>query len=862
MNQEKKFQVTGMTCSACVAAVEKSVKKLEGIDSVAVNLLTNSMKVSYDSDIVEAGKIIEAVEKAGYEAKEEAVEKAKEKKVNRDPYKEMLEIQQKRLIWSLFLLIPLLYIAMGPMVGLYEFPIFKGHENHLIFALTQMFLTAGILLIHNHYYKNGLQALFRRNPNMDTLIAVGSGAGFLYGIFVIFRLAYGYGHGDMDLIMTYGHELYFESSGTIVVLIAFGKWLEARAKRRTSNAITQLMDLTPPSGRVIRNGEEIILPIEEVVKGDILVLGPGENVPVDGIVTEGFTSIDESALSGESIPVEKHVGDKIMAATTNGGGRILFEATSVGEDTTISKIIALVEDANATKAPISKLADRISGIFVPIVMGISLITFLVWMGTGQGFEFSLRMAIAVLVISCPCALGLATPVAIMVGTGLGAKGGVLFKSAESLEILHHVDTIVLDKTGTITRGKPFVTDVFGVEKNPKDLLALAYALEKNSEHPLADAVVRGFETIEEKGEMKTVENFQAIPGKGLEGTVEGKRIFAGNKTLMEENGISLELVEEELSLALSQGKTPLFFGEKDHFYGWIAAKDLVKESSLEALKKLQEMGKETVMLTGDNEKTAKAVGESLPIDKIIAEVLPQEKESYIREFEEKGKKVAMVGDGINDAPALARADVGIAIGAGTDIAMESADLVLMKSNLLDVVEAIRLSENTIRNIKQNLFWAFFYNVICIPVAAGVFYPHFGLTLNPMIAAFAMSISSLFVVSNALRLNLVKIGNDSSKDESLEEDSEIHFHKKELQEEKPNKKERKQMEKRTLELDGLSCNHCVMRVEKILNDMKGIEAKVTLDPQEAVIFAEDLKDIKIEEIQKQITEAGYDVKSVK
>lgn len=861
---EDKFSVTGMTCSACSAAVERSVNNLPGVEEVAVNLLTNSMKVVYDGNQVTTNEIEKAVEEAGYKADSLSKEMKVEKE--EDVFEKMMKEKEKNLIFSILLLIPLMYIAMGPMMGLPQPAFLVGHENILILALCQMFLTFAIISINSHYFTSGFKTLIKGHPNMDSLIAIGSGAAFVYGIFAIFRIAYGLGHNNMDLVMAYGHELYFESAGTILVLIDFGKWLEARAKRRTSNAISQLMDLTPKVAKVRRNGQEVLVDVEELQIGEEIILGPGENVPVDGIVIEGLSSVDESALSGESIPVEKSQGDKLMAATTNGGGRLVFKASSVGEDTTIAKIIALVEDANATKAPISKMADKISGVFVPIVITISLVTIAFWLLSGQGLEFALRLGIAVLVISCPCALGLATPVAIMVGTGKGARTGVLFKSAETLEVLHHVDTILLDKTGTITKGKPFVTDIHGVEIGSKDLLEVAYALEKPSEHPLAKAVIDAFKR--EKGDMvvEEVKDFQAIAGKGLKANYKGQEIFAGNEKLLKELGIGIKAIQEQLDENLAQGKTPLLFATKDKLLGWIAAKDLLKPSSLEALKRLKKLGKETVMLTGDNEKTAHVVAKELPIDNVIAGVLPQDKEEHLRKYQEMGKKVAMVGDGINDAPALARADVGIAIGAGTDIAIESADLVLMKSNLLDVAKSIQLSKGTIKNIKQNLFWAFFYNIICIPIAAGIFYRSHGLTLNPMMAAFAMSFSSIFVVLNALRLNFIDLGKtsqDAEEEDGIEEilyfdHKPLHTKNVEGYKNKEESKEDTKMQK-VLELSGMTCQHCVKHVEKALNDLEGVEAKVSLHPQEAIVETDKVSDDKLKEAVEEI---GYRVISIR
>lgn len=870
---ERKYDVEGMTCSACSAAVEREVSKVDGVRSVAVNLLTNSMKVEAEDGTNDA--ILKAVSDAGYKASAaRSEERSASLEDTSDPFEADLAEKKKRLIASAILLVPLFYIAMGPMVGLPIPSILTGTENLLSFALLQFLLATAILFLNRHYYLNGIKSLIKRHPNMDALIAIGSGAAYLYGIFVIFQLSYGFGHGDWTRVLNYGHELYFESAATIVVLIDFGKYLEARAKRKTSDAIRSLMDLTPSVATVIRDGEEVEIAVEDIAIGDHIVLKPGERVPVDGKVIEGLSAIDESALSGEPIPVEKSKGDEVMAATTNGQGRLVMKATRIGEDTTIAKIIELVEDANATKAPISKIADRVAGVFVPVVIVIAISTALIWLLLGAEGEFALRLAISVLVISCPCALGLATPVAIMVGTGKGAKAGVLYKSAESLEILSEVDTLILDKTGTITNGKPFVTDVIAVDRDPEDLLATAYALEKSSEHPLAEGILRAYESGGYDDPKMKVEAFEALAGRGLRGQIDGENFYGGNMRLMEEIGVDIAPVKDSLDRALSEGKTPLFFATENELLGFIAAKDVVKKNSKDALQKLKDLGKTVVMLTGDNEKTAKVVGKDLAIDHIHAGVLPDEKEAFVRQYQEDGK-VAMIGDGINDAPALARSDVGIAVGAGTDIAMESADVVLMHSDLADILSAVKLSEATIRNIKQNLFWAFFYNVICIPVAAGVFYPAFGWTLNPMIAAFAMSFSSIFVVTNALRLNAVKleaVGRETTEEvvvvpemrrvELREENRKIldkkdqngynhtHNHKNEKED---------IMDHKVLNIEGMSCGHCVGRVEKALNDLDGVKATVRLEPGEAEVEGEKLDEAVL---KQAVEDAGYTVTSIR
>jgi Cu+-exporting ATPase len=751
---EQKFDVTGMTCSACSAAVEKSVKKIEGISSVNVSLMTNSMTIAYDSDVPEE-TVIEAVKKAGYGAqvhKKTGERRAAVSSVN--PIEEELKEMRYRVKVSFIFLIPLMYIAMGDMVGLPIPSWLLGTENAVSFAFIQMLLSLPIVYVNMKYYKVGFKALWLRAPNMDSLIAIGSSAAFLYGIYAIFRTGYGLGHGNMEIVHMYAHDLYFESGATILALITFGKYLEAKSKGKTSEAISKLMDLAPKTALIVKNGEEVEVPIEEVVIGDVVVVKPGKSVPVDGTIVEGSSSLDQSALTGESIPVEKTIGDKVIAATINKTGYFRFKAEKVGDDTTLAKIIQLVEDANATKAPIAKLADKISGIFVPTVIGISIVTFIVWMLMGYDFEFALSLAITVLVISCPCALGLATPVAIMVGTGNGAQHGILVKSAEALETMHSINTVVLDKTGTITEGKPVVTDILtNGEMTEEELIHIAASIEKPSEHPLAEAVV---EKAKEMGlTLKKVDNFNSVSGMGIAAFIEGKPYIAGNLALMNEESIELGQFQEESDRLASEGKTPLFFGDNKKVLGIIAVADVVKKNSKQAIELFKKMGIDVVMLTGDNKRTAEAIRRQLDIDKVIAEVLPQDKEREVRAIQEKGHKVAMIGDGINDAPALTRADVGVAIGAGTDIAIESADIVLIKNDLLDAVTAVQLSRSTIKNIKQNLFWAFFYNVLGIPLAAGVFYLSMGWKLSPMFAAAAMSLSSVFVVTNALRLKLFK-----------------------------------------------------------------------------------------------------------
>ena len=751
---EQKFDVTGMTCSACSAAVEKSVKKLDGISNVTVSLMTNSMTIAYDSEVPEES-VIEAVKKAGYGAQVHHKKGERGAAVSTvNPIEEELKEMRSRVKISFIFLIPLMYIAMGDMIGLPIPSWLLGIENAVSFAFIQMLLAILIVYVNMKYYRVGFKALWLRAPNMDSLIAIGSSAAFIYGIYAIFRTGYGLGHGNMEIVHMYAHDLYFESGATILALITFGKFLEAKSKGKTSEAISKLMDLAPKTALVIRSDEEIEVSIDDVVIGDIVVVKPGKSVPVDGTIVEGSSSLDQSALTGESIPVEKTIGDKVIAATINKTGYFRFRAEKVGDDTTLAKIIQLVEDANSTKAPIAKLADKISGIFVPAVIAIAIVTFGVWMAMGYSFEFALSLAITVLVISCPCALGLATPVAIMVGTGKGAQNGILVKSAEALETLHSINTVVLDKTGTITEGKPVVTDVLtDGEISEEELILIAASIEKQSEHPLAEAIVEKAKELNLT--LKKVDNFNSVSGMGIAAFIDGNPYIAGNLALMNEEDIDLGNFQEESDRLANEGKTPLFFGDNKKVFGIIAVADVVKKNSKEAIELFKKMGIDVVMLTGDNKRTAEAIRRQLDIDRVVAEVLPQDKEREIREIQEKGHIVAMIGDGINDAPALTRANVGVAIGAGTDIAIESADIVLIKNDLLDAVTAVQLSRATIKNIKQNLFWAFFYNILGIPLAAGVFYLSMGWKLSPMFAAAAMSVSSVFVVTNALRLKFFK-----------------------------------------------------------------------------------------------------------
>ena len=745
----EKFDVTGMTCSACVAHVERSVRKLDGVQDVNVNLLTNSMSVEFEDSALTTDKIIESVQHAGYDAFVKTPVKTQNSAPKVDyAAREQNELKQ-RVIISFAFLILLLYIAMGPMLGLPVPTFFTGEKNALLFAFTQFLLALPIYFVNNKFFTNGFRTLRQLSPTMDSLVALGSGAALLYGIFAIYRISYGLGYGETSIVRQYMHDLFFESGATILTLITLGKYFEARSKRQTSDALTKLIDSAPQTANVIRDGKEIEIPVDEVILNDLVSIRPGQKIPVDGVVDEGFSSLDESAITGESIPVFKQKGDTVISASINKTGFFTFRATKVGKDTTLSQIIALLEEATVSKAPISRLADKISRIFVPIVIGIAVSSTIVWLLLGHSFEFALSIGIAVLIISCPCALGLATPVAIMVGTGRGAENGILFKSAEALEMGGKIDTIVFDKTGTITEGNPKVTDIESLHYlDEKEMLRICASLEKYSEHPISKAILTRAE--EEKLELYPVKDFENVPGRGITGKVNGEIYKVGNKAFIAET-IDIEPVEDFLFQLLQQGKTALFISDDENVIGVIGVADVIKETSREAIETLKKMGLITVMLTGDNERTASAVQGKIGFDKVIAEVLPQDKDKVIQELQSEGRIVGMVGDGINDAPALARADLGFAIGSGTDVAIESADVVLIKSDLMDVVKGLRLSKSTITNIKQNLFWAFFYNVIGIPIAAGVFYFMLGWKLNPMFAALAMSLSSVTVVMNALRL---------------------------------------------------------------------------------------------------------------
>ena len=847
------FDITGMTCSACSSRIEKSVAKLPGIQEVSVNLLKNSMVASYDESVLDAAGIVQAVEKAGYGAllKTPAGIQEKSRKENRTAKPEISTAQaeykqmKQRLLLSALFTIPLFYISMGHMMG-WPLPGFLlGMENAMTFAFTQFLLVIPVVFINFKYYRTGFKTLFLASPNMDSLIAIGSSAAAVYGIYAIYKIGIGLGHGDMETVHSFMMDLYFESAGMILTLITLGKTLEARAKGKTSDAITKLMNLAPKTATVERDGMEIQISAAEVQPGETVIVKAGESIPVDGVVLEGFSSVDESALTGESIPVEKHTGDKVIGATINKSGYFKMQATKVGDDTTLAQIVRLVDDATSSKAPIAKLADKVSGVFVPVVITIALAAMAVWLLAGYGLEFALSIGISVLVISCPCALGLATPTAIMVGTGKGATNGILIKSAEALETAHSINTVVLDKTGTITQGTPVVTNVMckdGVHK--RELLQIAASLEKLSEHPLADAIVS--EAEKEGLSLLSVSDFRQIPGQGITGHIEGEICLAGNRRLLEANGVQGSALLQLGESMAEDGKTPLFFARAGGLIGVIAVADVVKPTSRQAVQELSDLGLEVVMLTGDNAKTAEAIRCQVGTCRVVAEVFPQDKEKEIRRLQSAGKKVAMVGDGINDAPALARADVGIAIGAGTDIAIESADIVLMKSDLLDVSTAIQLSKAVIRNIKQNLFWAFIYNIIGIPVAAGVFFIPFALKLNPMIGAFAMSFSSVFVVTNALRLRWFKPKHIFHEESDIENQTIIAEKRKGVI----------QM-KKTLNIEGMVCMNCVKHVDKALREVQGVQnVTVSLENKSAQVqLGQDVTDAVL---RTAVEDAGYEV----
>ncbi len=866
----EQYTVTGMSCAACSARVEKAVSRLNGVTSCSVSLLTNSMGVEGD---VSAAEIIEAVEAAGYGASPKSREDAGSRSLGAAMDEDILKdketpVLKQRLTASLCFLIPLMYVSMGHMMWNWPVPFLAG--NHVAMGLVQLLLTTAVMIVNQKFFISGFRSLWHRAPNMDTLVALGAGASYVYSAYALFAMTDAQMKMDMERVMSLMHEFYFESAAMILTLITVGKMLEARSKGKTTDALKSLMKLAPKTAVVLRGGEEQEIPIGQVLKGDVFVVRPGENIPVDGVVLEGSSAVNESALTGESIPVDKEEGSQVSAATLNQSGFLRCEATRVGEDTTLSQIIQMVSDAAATKAPIAKIADRVSGIFVPTVIIIAIVTILVWLAAGQSIGFALARGISVLVISCPCALGLATPVAIMVGNGMGAKNGIMFKTAVSLEETGKMQIVALDKTGTITSGEPRVTDLIpnaaasedgheaGVTE--EELLRMAYALERKSEHPLAKAILalaqeQGLDGTSDGGNPGSLEvtDFQAVPGNGLCGTLGSDVLTGGNLAFISESAYVPEEMKQRAAALSGEGKTPLFFGKNGRLTGIIAVADVIKEDSPKAVEELKNMGIHVVMLTGDNERTARAIGEQARVDQVIAGVLPDGKEQVIRRLKEQGR-TAMVGDGINDAPALTRADMGIAIGAGTDIAIDAADVVLMKSRLSDVPAAIRLSRATLRNIHENLFWAFFYNVIGIPLAAGVWYPFFGWKLNPMFGAAAMSLSSFCVVTNALRLNWFRL-HDSSRDRRLKKRLEPG------QEKEQNQKNKEEMKMtKTMKIEGMMCGHCEARVKKCLEALAQVdEAAVSHEAGTAVVTLN--ADIADEVLKKTVEDQDYQVTGI-
>ena len=866
--KKEQFTITGMTCSACSARVEKAVAKVDGTKDVSVNLLTNSMQLEYDEAKTSVPAIIKAVVDAGYGASVKGKQAAAKAAPQEDPVKKSIDEMKHRLVCSIAFLLPTMYISMhGLFEKLFGLPVpqivgavFDGPENAIIFAFSQFLLVLPIMYLNRRYYIAGFRNLFRGAPNMDSLVGMGSMAAALFGAFAIFRMGWGFGHGDMALVQEYSTNLYFESAGMIVTLITVGKYLEARAKGQTSKALEKLMDLAPKQACVVRGGVEQTIPAEELVAGDEIVVRPGERIPADGVVLSGTTSVDESAITGEPIPIEKQAGDKVTSATINKQGSIHFSAERVGEDTTISQIIRLVDEASASKAPIARMADKIAGVFVPAVIAIAVLAGAAWLAMGASVEFAFSIAICILVISCPCSLGLATPVAIMVGTGKGAENGILIKSGEALEIAQSVDTVVMDKTGTITEGRPVVTDITTVNGvSEQEFLAIAAGLEKGSEHPLAEAVMTA---ARERGiAPKAMTDFKALFGRGVEAEADGHVYAAGNDKLMAEKGIDLTPYEAHLASLADDGCTPLIFAEDDRVIGILAAADVEKATSREAIARFRAMGIDVVMLTGDNARTAEAIRRRMDIPKVIAGVLPENKAEHIKKLQSEGHRVAMIGDGINDAPALAQADLGIAIGAGTDVAIESADAVLMKSDLLDAVSAIRLSKAVLKNIKENLFWALIYNVICIPLAAGILYPAFGIKLSPVIGAAAMSMSSVCVVMNALRLRFFKPGHGAeiSAEQTataVSSDRKDHEAADSAAAQPVQEKEVIRMEK-TLKIEGMMCAHCQKHVHDALAKMDGV-TDVTVDLEGGKADVKATHDISEDDFRKVIEDAGYEL----
>ncbi|MDO5026417.1 MAG: heavy metal translocating P-type ATPase [Tissierellia bacterium] len=857
---KERFDISGMTCASCQANVQKAVERL-GVNEVNVNLINESMSVDYDPDKLREDDIIKAVSDIGYGASRQAAENTQSNKLSTQSLKEAEQTNtMNRLKVSFAFLIPLMYIAMGPMISLPIPSILEGRNGTVNFAFVQFLLTIPVIFANRKFFISGFKGLFKGASNMDTLVALGASAATAFGIFAIMRMSYAQGVNDYETIDHYRHNIYFETSAMILTLITLGKYFEARSKGETKSSLKSLMDLAPKTANVIKDGREEQIDVSDIKKGDLILVRPGEAIPVDGIITEGSSLVDQAAITGESIPVSKSVGDEVISATINKEGAITFRASRVGEDTTIAQIINLVNEANETKAPIALMADKIASIFVPMVIVIAILTFAVWSFVSKDFEFALNLMIAVLVISCPCALGLATPMAIMVATGKSAEVGLLFKNAESLENLHKVDTILLDKTGTITEGKPVVTDVYS-KMDKMDFLQIASSIEVSSEHPLSSAIT----TYARENNIKNlkVDDFESITGKGLRARIGLNNYFAGNLALMKEKNISTQDFKDLAEEFASDGKTSMYFADEKTVLGIIAVADTAKEDSKFAISELKKLGYEVVMVTGDNEKTAEAIRRNLGIDKKFAEVLPQDKDKVVRKLQDEGKKVTMVGDGINDAPALARSDVGVAIGSGTDIAIESADVVLIKNSLLDLVASIKLSKATIKTIKENLFWAFIYNIILIPLAAGLLYPLTGLTLDPMFAALAMSLSSVFVSLNSLRLRKFKTGyegltfdEDKKKviAQDIKEENNTNIKNQNLEE------NMSELNKANVNVEGMSCGHCVNHVTKALEGLAGIE-DVNVDLESAKAEISYFGSLNEEEINQAITEAGYEYKGV-
>ena len=853
---KERFDVTGMTCASCQANVTKAVEKL-GVNEVNVNLINESMSVDYDSNKTSTDDIIKAVEKIGYGASlKDKPKKSSDNENSKSIDQDMEEKNTKfRLKFSIIMLIPLMYVSMGHMIGLPIPSVLTGRNGALLNALVQFLLTLPVLIVNRKFFINGFKGLIHKAANMDTLVALGSSAATIYGIFVIMRMAYGFSYGNIDIVDKYIGNLYFESASMVLTLITLGKYFEAKSKGKTKASLESLMNLAPKKSTVIRDGKEETIDVSEINQGDIVFIKPGDSIPVDGKIIEGSSLVDESVITGESIPVSKSIGDQVISATINKEGSFKFKATKVGEDTTLAQIINLVNDANETKAPIAKMADKISAVFVPAVIIISILTFIIWRIIGADFEFALNLMISVLVISCPCALGLATPMAIMVSTGKSAELGLLFKNAEALENLHKTDTILLDKTGTITEGKPIVTDVI-TSMDKDQFINIAASLEKSSEHSLSNAIVDYSKKNGEKS--KDIVKFNSLSGLGIEGEIDNIKYYAGNIRLMKEKSIDLKDYEEKSNNLSKEGKTSMYFSNEDEVIGLIAVKDVPKANSKIAIDELKNLGYEVTMVTGDNETTAEAIKNDLGIDKKFAEVLPIDKDKVVKELQSLGKKVAMVGDGINDAPALARSDIGMAIGNGTDVAIESADVVLMKNSLLDIVSSIELSKATIKTIKENLFRAFFYNIILIPIAAGLLYPIKGITLNPMFASFAMSMSSVFVCLNSLRLKGFKV-NFKNKDE-IERLNTMSKRENSLPNNNKGENIMEETNKLVVNVDGMTCNHCKANVEKALKELSFVEnAEVSLEDKNAEVNYFGTADEKA--IKDAITEAGYEYKGV-